>query len=216
MKKSTKERILEASLQLFHKQGYHGVTIDQIVQQAGTSKGGFYHYYKSKDELLYEIHDVFISYVIEKAEASYIQTSSPIEKLSAILHSFMKVFDMYKPYITVFYEESTYLSEEYQNVINEKRDRYRKLIEQVIEEGQKSGDFRKELPANIVTMSIIGMINWTYKWFKQNGPLTMAQITDIFKDLILRSIITDRGYDKASQLHELLYSNANDKPTSRY
>lgn len=40
MKKSTKERILEASLQLFHKQGYHGVTIDQIVQQAGTSKGG--------------------------------------------------------------------------------------------------------------------------------------------------------------------------------
>lgn len=44
MKKSTKERILEASLQLFHKQGYHGVTIDQIVQQAGTSKGGVYHY----------------------------------------------------------------------------------------------------------------------------------------------------------------------------
>ena len=110
MKKSTKERILETSLQLFHKHGYHGVTIDQIVSEAGTSKGGFYHYYKSKDELLYEIHDVFISYVIEKAERSYIQTSSPIEKLSAILHSFIKVFDMYKPYITVFYEESTYLN----------------------------------------------------------------------------------------------------------
>lgn len=206
MKKPTKERILETSLKLFYKQGYHGVTIDQIVQQAGTSKGGFYHYYKSKDELLYEIHDVFISYVIEKAEASYIQTSSPIEKLSAILHSFMKVFDMYKPYITVFYEESTYLNEQYQKSINEKRDRYRKIIEEVIIEGQNSGDFRKELPANIVTMSIIGMINWTYKWFKQNGPLTMEQIAEIFKDLILRSIVTETGFEEARQLQQLLHS----------
>ncbi|WP_016839338.1 TetR/AcrR family transcriptional regulator [Ureibacillus thermosphaericus] len=204
MKKSVKERILETSLHLFQEHGYHGVTVDKIVLEAGTSKGGFYHNYKSKDELLYEIHDVFISYVIEKAELSYTENKTPISRLSAILNSFIKVFDMYKPYITVFYEESAYLNHEFKKVINEKRDRYRKLLEKVIVEGQESGDFRNELPANIVTMAIIGMINWTYKWFKQDGPMTMEEITAIFKDLILRSIVTEQGLVEAKQLNQLI------------
>lgn len=204
MKKTVKERILETSLHLFQEHGYHGVTVDKIVLEAGTSKGGFYHNYKSKDELLYEIHDVFISYVIEKAELSYTENKTPISRLSAILNSFIKVFDMYKPYITVFYEESAYLNHEFKQVINEKRDRYRKLLEKVIVEGQESGDFRNELPANIVTMAIIGMINWTYKWFKQDGPMTMEEITAIFKDLILRSIVTEQGLVEAKQLNQLI------------
>lgn len=204
MKKSVKERILETSLHLFQEHGYHGVTVDKIVLEAGTSKGGFYHNYKSKDELLYEIHDVFISYVIEKAELSYTENKTPISRLSAILNSFIKVFDMYKPYITVFYEESAYLNHEFKQVINEKRDRYRKLLEKVIVEGQESGDFRNELPANIVTMAIIGMINWTYKWFKQDGPMTMKEITAIFKDLILRSIVSEQGLVEAKQLNQLI------------
>lgn len=204
MKKSVKERILETSIHLFQQHGYHGVTVEKIVTEAGTSKGGFYHNYKSKDELLYEIHDVFISYVIEKAELSYVENNTPVSRLSAILHSFIKVFDMYKPYITVFYEESAYLNEEFKHVINEKRDRYRKLLQKVIEEGQESGDFRKELPANIVTMAIIGMINWTYKWFKQDGPLSMEEITAVFKDLILHSIVTEKGLEEAKNLNQLI------------
>lgn len=201
-KKPLRQRILESSLVLFQEKGYHGVTVDQIVEQAGTSKGGFYHNFKSKDELLYEIHDVFISYVIEKAQESYNLNATPITRLSGILQSFVKVFDLYKPYITVFYEESTYLQDAYKAVINDKRDRYRKLIESVIKEGQESGDFRKELPTNIATLSIIGMINWTYKWYKSDGPLTMEQITDVFKDLIFHSLATEQGFKEAKKLYE--------------
>lgn len=202
-KKTLRKRILESSLLLFQENGYHGVTVDQIVEAAGTSKGGFYHSFKSKDELLYEIHDVFISYVIEKAQESYNQSETPVSKLNGILQSFMKVFDMYKPYITVFYEESAYLQEDYKSVINNKRDQYRQLIESVIKEGQDKGDFRKEIPTNIATLSIIGMINWTYKWYKSDGPLTMEQITAVFKDLIFRSLATERGIEEAKKCCEL-------------
>ncbi|RND00920.1 TetR/AcrR family transcriptional regulator [Lysinibacillus halotolerans] len=202
-KKPLRQRILESSLLLFQEKGYHGVTVDQIVEQAGTSKGGFYHNFKSKDELLYEIHDVFISYVIEKAQESYNLNATPITRLSGILQSFVKVFDLYKPYITVFYEESAYLQDAYKMVINDKRDRYRKIIESVIKEGQEGGDFRREIPTNIAALSIIGMINWTYKWYKSDGPLTMEQITDIFKDLIFHSLATEQGFQEARKLNEL-------------
>lgn len=201
-KKSLRQRIVESSLLLFQENGYHGVTVDQIVEHAGTSKGGFYHNFKSKDELLYEIHDVFISYVIEKAQETYNQNGTPVTRLSGILQSFMKVFDMYKPYITVFYEESAYLQEAYKTVINDKRDQYRQLIESVIKEGQDNGDFRKEIPSNIATLSIIGMINWTYKWYKSDGPLSMEQITEVFKDLIFHSLTTEKGFKEARSLFE--------------
>lgn len=192
-----KTRILNSSLQLFQEYGYHGVTVDQIVEHAGASKGGFYHNFQSKDQLLYEIHDVFISYVIKKAEESYHENQTPIARLCAILHTFIKVFDVYKPYVTVFYEESAYLQEKYKSIIKEKRDRYRLFIELVIQEGQETGDFRSELPATIITMAISGMINWTYKWYKKEGPLSMEQITNIFTDLVLNSLVTEKGKKEA-------------------
>lgn len=203
-KKPLKERIVETSLKLFEEKGYHGVTVDEIVGQTGTSKGGFYHNFKSKDELLYHIHDVFISYVIKKAEEAYNECTTPVSQLCAILHSFTKVFDVYKAHITVFYQESLYLPDEFKTIINEKRDKFRKLLEQVICEGQKTGDFRKEVPPNISTMAIIGMINWTYKWYDQQGPLTMDEISKIFTDLILHSLVTNKGKAEALKLNQLL------------
>ncbi|MEH7125498.1 TetR/AcrR family transcriptional regulator [Bacillus sp. JJ1773] len=188
-----KERIVETALVLFEKHGYHGVTVGQIVDECGTSKGGFYHNFKSKDELLYHIHDIFISYVLDKAREAYDNFDTPVSRLCAIIQSFTKVFDLYKPHITVFYQESTYLVGDFYQEINEKRDEYRKLIVHVIKEGQKSGDFRSEVPAEISTMSIIGMINWTYKWFSKEGPLSIDEIALVFNDLILHSLLTEKG-----------------------
>lgn len=190
-KKRLKERIIDAALILFEEKGYHGVTVEQIVDRCHTSKGGFYHNFKSKDELLYSIHDIFISYVLDKAKEAYDKYETPISRMYAIIHSFTKVFDMYKPHITVFYQESTYLKSEFQEAINKKRDQYRDIIYQVIKEGQETGDFRNEVPPDIATMGLIGMINWTYKWFKQDGSLTIEEIAHIFTDLILHSLLTE-------------------------
>lgn len=199
VKKTLKQRIVEASLILFQQDGYHGVTVDRIVEYIGASKGGFYHNFKSKDELLYEIHDVFISYVIKKSQEAYDQYDTPITKLCAMLQALTQVFDVYKAHITVFYEESGSLSEMYSKLIHKKRRQYREILEKVIVEGQQSKDFRSELPSTIVTMAIVGMINWTYKWYKQSGPLTMDEITVVFTDMVLRSIVTEQARQEATQ-----------------
>ncbi|KAB7708134.1 TetR family transcriptional regulator [Bacillus aerolatus] len=194
-KKPLKARIVETSLVMFEKHGYHGVTVDQIVEECGTSKGGFYHNFKSKDELLYNIHDVFISYVLDRAKEAYDNYSTPTSRLCAIILSFTKVFDLYKPHITVFYQESTYLKGDFQEKINAKRDEYRKIILRVIREGQENGDFRPEVSAEITTMAIIGMVNWTYKWFKKDGELSIEKIGEIFNDLLVHALVTEKGME---------------------
>ncbi|WP_102028339.1 TetR/AcrR family transcriptional regulator [Salirhabdus sp. Marseille-P4669] len=188
-----KDKIVETALLLFEKNGFHGVSVKEIVEYSGTSKGGFYHHFQSKDELLYKIHDTFISYVLEKANDAITTYQKPTLQLKAIIHSFVKVFDLYKPHISVFYQESIYLKPHFEQQIKKKREAFKKIIFEVIDNGQQSGEFRSELPVEITGMSILGMVNWTYKWYKKDGPKTIEEIANVFTDIILQGILTDKG-----------------------
>ncbi|MYL38116.1 TetR/AcrR family transcriptional regulator [Halobacillus litoralis] len=181
--------ILETSLQLFDQHGFHGVTVNQIVAASGTSKGGFYHHFQSKDELLFVIHDTFITYVLKEAGAANVIHTSPTAKIQAVIHSFVKVFDLYKPHISVFYQESNYLKPEYEERIKRKRDEFKDVIFGIIHEGQKSGDFRKELPLEVTAMAVLGMVNWIYKWYQQDGRYSIDEIAEVYIDLILHFLL---------------------------
>jgi len=200
LKQSLKERIIDTALDLFQHNGYHGVTIDEIVEKAKTSKGGFYHNFKSKDSLLYEIHDIFISHVLAETKHVYESFDSPILRLYNMLGSFTHVFDVYNRHITVFYDESAYLQDEYKAIISQKRKEYRKLIERVIDDGKESRHFRSEISTSITTMAIIGLVNWTYKWYRREGSLSMEEITAYFNDFVLRGIVTESGLKEAQAL----------------
>jgi len=186
---SLRSKIVDVSLVLFEKYGFHGVTVNQIIREAGTSKGGFYHHFTSKDELLYVIHDTFITYVIEKATKARDIYKSPTKKLQAILTDFVKVFDLYKPHITVFYQENIYLKPQYDQLIKKKRDKFKEIIKTVIVEGKQCGEFRATIDEDITTMAILGIVNWTYKWYDPAGKKTIADIAHIYIDLILHAIL---------------------------
>lgn len=174
---------------LFEQYGFHGVSVNQIVEDVGTSKGGFYHHFTSKDELLFEIHDTFITHVLEKGIIAYETHHSPTKKLKAIIKEFVNVFDLYKAHISVFYQESTYLKPKYQKSVKSKRDQFKQIVMRTIKEGKKAGEFRAELSAEITTMAILGMVNWIYKWYRQSGTNTIDEIGDIFVDLILHAVL---------------------------
>ncbi|MFC7320567.1 TetR/AcrR family transcriptional regulator [Halobacillus campisalis] len=195
-----RDKIIEQSLILFDENGFHGVTVKQIVEASNTSKGGFYHHFHSKEELLFVIHDAFITYVSKEAKAANETHTSPVEKIQAIIRSFVKVFDLYKPHISVFYQESMYLKPEYEQQIKKKRDEFKQMILQVIEEGQRMGYFRKELPPILTTMAILGMVNWIYKWYRRDGEYSIDEIADVFIDLILHSLLPSVEGEYRSQM----------------
>ncbi|SFE72013.1 TetR/AcrR family transcriptional regulator [Alteribacillus iranensis] len=206
-RKTTKERIMEAALQLFEENGFHAVTVDKIVKQSNTSKGGFYHNFKSKDELLYMIHDSFITYVIDKATEAHDSYNTPAEQLYETIRSFVKMFEMYRAHVTVFYQESLYLAPDYFNSIKKKRDRYKDLMFKVVKEGKKKKEFRSELPVPITSMAIFGMINWTYKWYKTEGEYSIQEIADIYADLIMQAVLTEEARNKQDYQRFFLSSN---------
>ncbi|WP_409178817.1 TetR/AcrR family transcriptional regulator [Brevibacillus fortis] len=207
--KSIRERIIETSMRLFEANGYHKVTVDQIVKESGTSKGGFYHNFKSKDELLYIIHDQFITYVLEKAEEAYEKWDTPTERLQAIVKSFVMMIDLYRSQVTIFYQESLFLAPEYYTDIETKRDRYKKIMFTVISDGIESDEFRPELPVPIVSMAIFGMVNWIYKWYQKSGTYSIEQIADIYADMVLHSVLKSESMENPAFQRFFLQSQEN-------
>ncbi|WP_413378851.1 TetR/AcrR family transcriptional regulator [Alkalihalobacillus sp. 1P02AB] len=194
--KSARDRIIDTALQLFEKYGYHGVGINKIIEESGTSKGGFYHNFKSKDELLFIIHDTFISYALNQVGKAVEKNETPTEQLSQILKSSAENFTKYKPHQTVFYQDHTYLPEEYFEAISKKRDKVRDLINNVIQEGVDKGEFLPNLPVPIIGMTIFGMVNWTYKWYNPEGPFSNEEIVVIYADFTLNSLLTEEAKQK--------------------
>src|SRR5690625_5515496 len=131
-----REKIIQSALLQFEEKGFHGVSVNEIVQSVGTSKGGFYHHFSSKDELLFVIHDIFITYALEKATAADCSFDTPTKRLQAIINEFVKVFDLYKAHLSVFYQEAIYLRPEYERVIKKKRDEFKQIIINVIQDGK--------------------------------------------------------------------------------
>ncbi len=72
-KRGKRTRIYEAAIRLFRERGYDGVTVDEIVASAGTSKGTFFNYFPTKDHVLAEYHDRMTGWILGRVEGREFQ-----------------------------------------------------------------------------------------------------------------------------------------------
>ncbi len=182
---SLRDQILKAALQLFREKGYHATTLRDVITAAGCSKGGFYHHFASKEDLLCLIHELFITYELERGREACKHKGTVSSKLRQVIIDLVESIAFYRPHVTVFFEERRFLSSEKFSLVKQKRDEYEALIRGLVAEGIRNGEFRSDLDQRIVTFSIFGMCNWTYQWLRPDGSFTPRQVAEMFSDLIL-------------------------------
>ncbi|NLL19076.1 MAG: TetR/AcrR family transcriptional regulator [Clostridia bacterium] len=188
-----KSRIIEAAVRLFKERGFHQVSVRNIIKEAAVSNGCFYHYFATKDELLFSINDFIMDYVIENAQQVLNSKQTPVEKLHGIISTFISTFYVYNREVVVMYQENHYLAPEYYQKMRQKRDLYSKIVMSVLDEGVKLKEFRPLEPLSIVAFMIFGMVNWTYTWYDPEGPLSIEEITDRYIDFIFNAILTEEA-----------------------
>lgn len=184
-----KDLMMERSIQLFAQKGFKETSIQDIVNELNVTKGTFYYYFKSKQELLMDIHLQYIERLIENQEMILAdKTTSYPEKLHSII--FKLVHDIEKEGLRakVFFREMRHLSEEHLEQIIPKRDRFKENVQEIIEEGMEAGQFRPDLPSDIVTLGILGMTNWSYFWFQPDGEKTDREVAAIFYKMLMKGI----------------------------
>lgn len=184
-----KEKITEQSIRLFEKKGFSETSIQDIVDSLGVTKGTFYYYFSSKEELLMDIHLGYITEMIAIQESILNDKKMDCKtKLSEIVYMLISNIKIQGASAKVFFREMKNLSEDRLALIIPQRDQFRLNIEILIKEGMESGEFRQDLNPSIVTFGILGAANWSYQWYNPAGKMEEKEVSDIFVELFLKGI----------------------------
>ena len=148
--RGVKNRIVSAAWQLFHERGYNGTTVDDIIELSGTSKGSFYYYFNTKDELLNTLSLILDEYY-DELEVAMDPDMNSFEKL---LYMNYKTHTMMEERISIDLLASLYstqlVSQGERNLLDQNR-KYYKLLTRVVEEGQKRGEIRADMTVSEIS-----------------------------------------------------------------
>lgn len=168
-----KKSIVSSAWRLFYEQGYDNTTIDDIIEDACTSRGSFYHYFDSKDALLSSL-----SYLFDDKYEELKETMP--EKMNAfdkLMHLNQELFDMIENTISIELLAQLYSSQ--LTTAGEKhlldRDRvYYKLLRKIVTDGQASGEISKDETVNeIVKEYALCERALLYDWCLCNGEYSL-------------------------------------------
>ena len=148
--KGVKARIVSAAWQLFHDKGYDHTTVDDIIELSGTSKGSFYYYFNTKDELLSTLSTVLDDYY----EELHVDMDKEMNNYDKLLYLNYKVHSMIEERISIDLLASLYstqlIAKGQRHLLDQNRVYYR-LISGIIEEGQKKGQIRQDKSISEIT-----------------------------------------------------------------
>ncbi len=144
MASDIRPRIVETSWRLFHEKGFGETTINDIIREAGISKGTFYYYFRSKDNLLDTLSDVLDAEYMRLA-ADLPEEMNAFDKLVQLnyeIHTFINDNIDYK---LLAYLYSTQIIKDHSSSLLDRNRYYFRLLEQIIEEGRNKGELTDEL-----------------------------------------------------------------------
>ncbi|NKY41861.1 TetR/AcrR family transcriptional regulator [Nocardia cerradoensis] len=178
-------QVFDVAAKLFAEKGYGGTTLQHIASALGVSRTALYYYVSSKEELLstivHELTDAGFALVSAEADAQ----GSASDRLRAIVDSMTRLVASSPARFRLLLQSEAGLPAELLEAHRDTRRRVLRRLMDVIEEGQRNGEFRV-VDARITALAIIGMWNWTAFWARSNSDID--QIAETFGDLVVRGL----------------------------
>lgn len=185
-----KQLILDTSAKLFEKYGYRNVRLSDITKEMGMTTGFFYYHFRSKEQILQMIYENYISMAANKVKEIYQMVDLPaVEKLELLIRNHCKGIRDNHSEVSVFFREYRNLPEDAIKIIQEENSEYLKYVIKIIEQGVKEGLFKEDVDPKIVSLAIIGMCNWIYQWYKEDGGMSIEEIGGTFFRLMISGLV---------------------------
>ncbi len=187
-----REEIVRAAAALFNVTGYHNTTMDAVAEAIGLRKPTLYHYFKSKEEILYLIHEQFIDGQMRRHQERLKMRLTSAQLLLEMQIDILETISEYPGYVRAFFEHYRELSGEMREAIKVKRDAYFEMILEIIRRGVEREEFHTS-DVKLTALAFLGMINWSYQWYRADGPKRIREIAHHFCDIFLHGVIVPSG-----------------------
>ena len=185
-----RQEILRTAARLFQQRGYDATSMNDVAAALKLSKGGLYHHFETKDEILFHI----MSHAMEITEERVINVVRRIDGSSAAgveerlrmlirLH-IQVVLSPEDREVTVMLHENHPLPPALRRKINGRKKDYLHFVENLVADVQRKRSSQSLVTPRAAALALVGMINWIYQWYKPDGALTgealVTQYTEIF------------------------------------
>ncbi|MBO2453678.1 TetR family transcriptional regulator [Actinomadura barringtoniae] len=185
---ATERRILDEAVRLFAARGFAGTSVQEVVEAAEVTKGALYHYFDSKDDLLYEIYHSLLTRQLADLDRALAEGLPPAETVRTILTDLIMSTAEHIGEAKVFSREAHRLDGEHMHALRAGWRRYHVTFRRVIEDAQKDAVFNPSVAADTVTLVALGMVNQMPRWYRADGPKTAEQLADEVSTFVLDAL----------------------------
>jgi AcrR family transcriptional regulator len=206
----SRQEILRTAARLFQQRGYDATSMNDVAAALKLSKGGLYHHFQSKDEILYEIMNHAMEITQERVLNPVRSIADPEERLRTLIRLHIEVvLSPRDREITVMLHENHPLPPPLRKRINSRKKEYVHFLESLMVEVQEKVQEKTQekaqdkIPSKVqrevrqsggkvspraAAFALLGMINWIYQWYKPEGELQAQSLIPQFTDLIFGGI----------------------------
>ena len=172
--------ILRSAARLYASHGFQGASVADLAKSCATSKSLIYHYFPSKDDILYAVMTAHLDALVEAVGHST-RRGGAERQLRELTLAFMRLYVDAQDSHKVLLNELVNLPPERRAEVVEKQRRIIAAVENLVREIRPDvGD-----SGLAITMLFFGMINWTHTWFHPQGPISAERLAALAVDLML-------------------------------
>src|ERR1700730_9209157 len=189
---ATLDDIVSAAAKVFRTKGYHAATVRDIADEVGILKGSLYHHFDSKEELLYLVVKEPIAQMFRTIAEIAAAEGGAAEKLRRGISPPLGAVDRHYPHLFFYLCERESVKRRFREMIGYSPKEYERHWQQIIREGVESGEFRPDLDIQVASYGLLGMLNWLYKWYDREGPLSVQEVAEEFTSLAFAGLAADK------------------------
>ncbi|SHT30010.1 TetR family transcriptional regulator [Mycobacteroides abscessus subsp. abscessus] len=182
-----KEQIILSAIKIMNRKGYNGATMEEIAAELLMTKGALYYYFKNKEDLIYQCHELVLTNAIEELQAHLEELVSYETRLRNMIKTHIAYAIKEKETFNMILKPDETFSSEQLKPILLKRQKYAHQFDTVIKEGMKAKEFTiTEL--KIARMILLGSMNWIQQWYQPDGKFNVEELQNVYADYLLKVV----------------------------
>jgi AcrR family transcriptional regulator len=181
----SRQDILRTAARLFQQRGYDATSMNDVAAALKLSKGGLYHHFQSKDEMLFHIMNHALDITEERVVKVVRGIQGPEERLRTLIKLHIEVvLSVRDREVTVMLHENHPLPPSLRKQINQRKKDYIHFVEGLIADVQRVKGSKGPVTARAAALALLGMINWIYQWYKPEGRLQAQDLVPQYTELL--------------------------------
>lgn len=193
----TRQHIMNAAIKVMNTKGIGSTRFEDIAEEADVTRGAIYHYFKSKSEILFAIHEDTKKQMFEMFER---HISPDIDPVLSIKNGLKEIFNRFATDAEYRAVEELFIKVEFASLIkedNELNQLFEKEKEdticdmlQLVKRGQESGSIRKDIKAENIGHALISFyVGFVTTWFLQIKQIPDSDMPNDYVDVLLHGIL---------------------------